>query len=151
MARIEGVATRPLIKLPRNPEGCWGWLGHTDAAGYPKKQVGGQPIRAQRWMWQVLYGAVPEGLVIYTTCGTKTCVNPHHLKCGFQADANRAGNGATLTPADVLAIRQAIDDGVMQVSLSERLGVAPGTINDVYQRRRWRATKKLRKGATPNG
>lgn len=145
MARIEGCATEPLVKLPKDPDACWSWLAQIDADGYPRKQMGGQPLRAQRWMWQVLFGRVPEGLVIYTSCGSQTCVNPHHLRCGFQADANRESVTTVLTPADVTEIRRSIDDGLMQVTLAARFGVSQQTISDIARNRRWGKKKRTAK------
>lgn len=143
MSHAPGSTLKPLVKLPRDPLACWEWLGTRNAQGVAHKQINGECWPARRWMWSQLFGPIPAGLVVTTTCGNLGCVNPHHLRCCFQAEANRAGPGATLLPSDVQEIRAAGKQRTprLAVQLAERYGVTPETIRDVWARRSWRASR----------
>lgn len=146
-----GQTTKPLVALPRDPAACWVWQARADAGGYPVKQWHGRTISGAYWLWEQLFGPVPKGQVLIRTCGTRACVSPHHLKLGYQADANRAGAGTTLTPGDVLEIR-AVDKknrrGDVAHRLAENYGVSVQLIRDVWAKRAWGA-RQLRKSTPP--
>lgn len=150
MPHAPGVTLKPLVKLPKDPAGCWEWIGRANANGYPMKQFAGQPIPAGRWLYTMLLGPVPEGLVVARTCGNRNCVSPHHARVTFQAEANRAGINTTLSPQDVTEIRaagRARTKGLATL-LAERYGVTPMTIRDVWARRS-HAKAKRRPDAKP--
>lgn len=92
-----------------------------------------------RWMWETLWGSVPESFVVSTTCGKRACCNPHHLALRTQAEANRAGVGATLTPQDVVAIKRAKKDKGLHTAsvLAAQYGVNPPTIRAIWRGLTW--------------
>jgi hypothetical protein len=138
-----GTVLKPLVKLGRTPDDCYEWLGALNTNGVAQKRLGDRTYTARRWMWQQLFGPIPDGLVVTTTCGSLTCCNPHHLRCCFQADANRAGPGVTLLPGDVAKIRAAAKTRNSHTAsqLAARYGVTPNTIRDVWNRKSWRRAK----------
>lgn len=134
-----GQVLKAQVKLGKRPEDCWSWLGPKTNCGYGKKRFCGRDLMAHRWMWEQLFGPIPVGLVVYTTCDTRGCVNPHHLACGTQAEANRNAVTTKLLPSDVAEIRAAKDGAGPNTArlLSERLGCSVATIHDVWNQRSW--------------
>jgi len=99
-------------------------------------------------VWQWLLGSIPYGLVIYTSCGSKTCINPQHLRCGFQADANRAGPNTTLLPSDIAEIRAAKKTALpgstraLAQHYADRFGVEPGQIREIWNGTAWKKRQR---------
>lgn len=76
--------TDPLIrfwnKVELSPDGCWLWMGGKMPAGYGSFSVRDKTVLAHRWIWQLFYGPVDEGLQIDHLCRVRHCVNPSHLE-----------------------------------------------------------------------
>lgn len=147
MSHVAGTTIKPLVRLPRDPAACWEWLGHVDTAGYARKQHRRRSMTAARWMWETLWGALPEALVVVTTCASRSCCNPAHLRAEPLTEAQRAGVAATLTPSDVREIRCAKKGHTLHTArhLSERYGVLPASIHAIWKGQTWRATTCKRK------
>jgi hypothetical protein len=143
MGHAPGSTLRALVRLGRTPDACWEWLGKIDENGYAIKQFDGKPITARRWMWQQLFGPVPLGLIVSSTCGSKTCTNPFHLRLCTQADACQSGIGTILTHGDVVEIRKNKGHGGDQMAkiLAERLGISAATVRDIWRRSSWNKPK----------
>jgi len=144
MSHIPGSTLKQLVQLPKNPEQCWKWMGRINHQGRAVKQFGGNPITAQRWVWLTFFGPIPDGLVVYNTCGNRACPNPAHLACGFQADANRSGANAKLLPSDVREIREALQEGRGVSWLATRFGVTHSTIREIGAGTSWGKRKRRR-------
>lgn len=145
----EGLPLMQLVQLPRDPAACWTWIGNCGAAGYPIKTVAGKCLTGRQWMWQQLFGPVPAGLVVSTTCGNRGCVNPHHLRLCTMAEAVQAGNGATLTVDDVRELRALVNNGVPWDLVAARYGISKTTISDVMRRKSWRVRSQHKPGGRP--
>jgi hypothetical protein len=145
-----GQVLKPQVKLGKRPDDCWNWMGPRTNGGYGKKRFGGRDVMAHRWMWEQLFGPIPDGLVVYTTCDTRGCVNPHHLACGTQAEANRNAITTKLLPADVSDIRAAKADAGPNTArvLAARYDVTPATIHDIWAQRSWGRGRKRRPNRT---
>ncbi|GAA0721572.1 HNH endonuclease signature motif containing protein [Dokdonella soli] len=143
MSHEPGAVLKPLVKLGRDPADCWTWLANVDVGGVASKQFGGKRMPARRWMWAQLFGPIPDGLVVTTACGSKTCVNPHHLRACTQADACRASVNTSLLPADVIDIKRAKKDAGPNTArvLADKHGCSPQTIRDIWKRRSWSRAK----------
>lgn len=84
------------------PDVCWPWQGTVNAYtgygqfSYRDHTQGGRVIglRAHRAVYELLVGAVPDGLTIDHLCGVKTCVNPAHLEPVTGAENTRRGVAA---------------------------------------------------------
>jgi hypothetical protein len=124
-----GTTLKPLVKLGRDPADCWSWLGAIhEKSGYAHKQHAGATLLAHRWIWQTLFGPIPDGLIVSHTCGNRTCINPHHLRVTTQAEGCREGITASLTPADVTEIKRAgrgERGRNLRSHLADRYGVTP--------------------------
>ncbi len=135
-----GQTVKPLVKLGRSAEDCWTWLGPKTPAGHGKKTYCGEDMLAHRWIWEMLFGPIPPGFVVYATCGRMGCTNPHHLACGYMADAQRSSCQTKLLPSDVIDIRAAKKTATHATAgiLAERYSVSPQTIRDIWANRSWR-------------
>lgn len=148
MSHAPGSVLKRLVALPRDPAGCWQWLGRVNDKGVPIKQFNGKPIAARRWLWEQLFGLVPPGLIVFNTCGDLDCVSPHHMRCGFDADKNRQ-NLATLTIGDVEEIKRHRYAGPFtQYALAQKFNVPEATLRDIWRGDRW-GNKRKRKHRAP--
>lgn len=139
-----GQTTKPLVKLGKSPDDCWQWLSHISSSGHGKKTYCGRVVMAHRWMWEQLFGPIPYGMVVFNTCGNKQCVNPHHLRLGYQADANRHSIQTILVPSDVRDVRAVPKDercAATARQLAERLQVSASLIKDIWIGRAWGSKK----------
>lgn len=143
MSHFDGEVMKPLVQLGRTPADCWTWLGAVADTGYGRKQYGGKPELAHRWMWRQLFGPIPAGLIVSQTCGNRTCTNPHHLVATTQAAGVRAGVSTKLMPADVIEIKRARKDRTLHTAslLAERFGVSSQTIRDIWRGHSWGKAK----------
>lgn len=142
MAHEPGTVFAPLVQLPKDLNQCWLWLAQVNEKGAGLKQWNGRPKTARKWIWELLFGNVPKGLVVYGTCGTPECFNPSHMACGTRTDVNRNNTQAILTLGDIQAIRDLANNGVLNVTIAERFGVDPSTISDIIRGARWKRNRK---------
>lgn len=83
---------RVLRGLPadRTPEGCWEWQRARNRAGYGIVSTpDGRTRVAHRAAFEVLVGAIAEGLDLDHLCRNKPCCNPAHLEPVTRAENNR--------------------------------------------------------------
>lgn len=70
--------------IRRDLSGCWLWMGPKNNNGYGSMsaRVGGirKPVIAHRFVYQMLRGAIPQGLQLDHLCRVRHCVNPDHLE-----------------------------------------------------------------------
>ena len=59
--------------------------------GYSRLRVGNQQIQAHRWVWELINGAIPEGLVIDHLCSNRKCIALDHLRLVTQQENIMAG------------------------------------------------------------
>lgn len=59
--------------------------------GYSRITIKGKRIQAHRWVWELLNGAIPEGLVIDHMCGNRRCIAIDHLRMITQQENILAG------------------------------------------------------------
>lgn len=65
-------------------ETCWLWKGSLSRGGYgylhKRKNWGGRYRLAHRFAYELIVGAIPDGLVLDHLCRVRNCVNPAHLE-----------------------------------------------------------------------
>lgn len=146
-----GMPLKPRVKMGRTPGDCWTWLGAINNSGHAQLTFCGRDTLGHRWIWEQLFGPIPPGYVVYSTCDSKSCINPNHLAMGMQATANRQSIQHTLLPADVVEIRAAKEQAtsVTPGLLAERFGVSVSTIRDVWNGRTWGRPRRNRGPRSP--
>lgn len=143
---LPGQAIKERVRLGKSPDACWTWCGPVTNGGYGHLTFCGRDVLAHRWIWEQLFGPIPDGLVVYSTCESKACINPHHLACGTQAQACRQSVQTKLMPADVSEIRAARRNSspLTAQQLAARFDVSPQTIHDIWRGDAWSAPRKNR-------
>ena len=61
-------------------ETCWLWTGSTTQEGYGNLRWDRGYAYAHRVAFEILRGAIPDGMVIDHLCRIRNCVNPAHLE-----------------------------------------------------------------------
>ena len=71
------------LAFPILANGCWEWSGKKNDKGYGQLTFTTDKTRyvgAHRWMYELLEGPIPKGLVIDHLCRNHSCVNPAHME-----------------------------------------------------------------------
>lgn len=63
-----------------HPQECWPFLGTPTGAGYALFGFGKVKHYGHRLAYELIKGAIPNGLVIDHVCQNKICCNPFHLE-----------------------------------------------------------------------
>lgn len=74
-------------------DGCWEWAGSRNW-GYGQVNIGRQPMRAHRVVYEMLVGPIPDGLHLDHLCRNRACVRSNHLEPVTQAENNRRAGAA---------------------------------------------------------
>lgn len=129
---------------------CVVFTGYRDKDGYGKLSIDGEDNSAHRVAYELEHGAIPDGLVVRHKCDNPPCIKVAHLEVGTHADngndkavRRRApygmeNPGAKLSEHDVLAIREAIRNGIKQRDLAAQYGVGQSTISRIKRETHWR-------------
>jgi hypothetical protein len=78
-------------KYEINESGCWMWTGGTRPNGkgvpYPRHWNDcNKSIGAHRFSFELMHGAIPQGMYVCHKCDIPLCVNPDHLFLGSHQD-----------------------------------------------------------------
>jgi hypothetical protein len=137
-----------IIRIPI--AGCWLWTGSVRSTGYASTNLISSPESSgHRLSWTIYKGPIPTGMHVLHKCDTRSCINPHHLFLGTNADnardrdAKNRGviplgehNGrAKLTAQQVLDIRE---DGRSTKEIAAQYNVLVRHINFIRKRQTWR-------------
>jgi hypothetical protein len=76
-------------RVDRSSGTCWFWTGGVDK-GYPIVKRNRKKYSARRYVYELLYGPVPEGPHITLDCGNMLCLRPEHLVAALPSEI--AGN-----------------------------------------------------------
>ena len=134
--------------------GCWVWMGGTDTFGYGNPSIDLKKRSAHRLSYAEFNGKIPDGMCVLHRCDVPACINPNHLFLGTHQDnmkdmalKGRARGGGSyedrngesnpnskLTASEALEIKHS---RLTQKQLSEKYGVAAGTISGIKTGKRW--------------
>jgi len=125
--------------------------------GYGKFKVKSysSPVRANRFVYELTYGHIPEETMVCHSCDNPRCVNPIHLWLGTnkenQIDSINKGRGNKtpmigedngrhiLSYSDVINIRNRYKNGnVTQKQLGLEYGVHHSTISALVLKKSWK-------------
>lgn len=76
------------------PDACWEWRGQLD----PQRDYGvllrqknrrRMRLRAHRVAYELVYGPIPEGMLVLHACDNPPCCNPAHLSLGTHEENRR--------------------------------------------------------------
>lgn len=91
---------------------CWLWRGAINGRGYGQVTIGGV-VLVHRYVWELVHGPIPTGLVVDHTCFNRGCGNPHHLRtCTVrQNNENRSGRQRNNTSGFQGVVRKKMRSG----------------------------------------
>lgn len=140
-------------------DGCWLWKGARSSQGrYGCLRIAGKTLAAHRHSYELHKGDIPDGMFVCHRCDVPECVNPDHLFLGtakdnfddmvtkgrgvvtfMQKDEKGAKNGnAKLSEQQVIAIRQARQDGATYRMIRERFGIkSNGHVRNIITGKLW--------------
>lgn len=147
------VAARVWSKVDRRaPNQCWPWTGSRIRTGYGRIGVDGKNAFANRVVWVLTHGPIPQGFDVLHHCDNPPCCNPTHLFLGDHSenmrDRERKGRHnaprgskhgiAKLTEDAVIAIRERRRQGERGDLLAAEFGVSPSAIGLVVRYKNWK-------------
>lgn len=115
---------------------CWEWMGAGKGNGYGHTSHGG----AHRRSYELLVGAIPDGMDVCHRCDNRYCVNPDHLFVGTRAEnmadmklkgRGPAGRRKHLTEAHVQEVRVRLAAGTPARVVSEVMNINYATITAI--------------------
>ena len=147
----------------RGPNECWPWKAARFQNGYGSFYMNRRNIRAHRYSYELVNGAIPPGMYVCHHCDNPPCCNPSHLFSGTNSDNildavskgrvfGNPNNGlrlrpqlgvsngsAVLTDAAVRSIRSVFTRGIItRNAIANIYGVSPMTIGRVIANKTWK-------------
>lgn len=131
--------------------GCL-FLGACATDEYPTIRLSGRKMRANRAIWLLAFGPIPDGLMVCHKCDQPKCINPEHLFLGTAGDNIRDASAkgrmpgpfgakchrAKLTDETVLQIRKLHANGLDKFEIANRFGMSPSGIYKILCGDRWK-------------
>lgn len=87
--------------MPEPNSGCHLWMAALSTDGYGQIWVDRHLRNAHIVAYELLKGAVPEGLELDHLCRVRSCVNPHHLEPVTSKENTARGMVAVVTRARI--------------------------------------------------
>lgn len=68
---------------------CWLWTGALRGGGYPGVRWQGRLVGAHHVVYELIHGALPDGLELDHLCRVRRCVRPDHLEAVTRSENHR--------------------------------------------------------------
>lgn len=131
--------------------GCFNCTSHApNSDGYHSIMIDNKKYTVHRFVYEQMFGEIPEGLEVRHRCDNRSCCNPYHLELGTHGDnmrdmveRGRSAKGskkknARLTEENVREIKKRLASGEFYRDLAKEYGVNPATIFGIKKGRTWR-------------
>ena len=74
---------RKQIEWKENENGCFECISHhKNNDGYAKIKINNKMVFLHRYIYEEMYGFIPEDMVVRHKCDNPSCINPEHLELG---------------------------------------------------------------------
>jgi hypothetical protein len=132
-------------------KGCFECTSHSGRSNYPTVSYYGKQIDAHRFVYEQMYGDIPEGLVVRHKCDNPKCINPEHMELGTIADNNRDiwdrgrenVTSRSFNEEQLSDILERLAKGEKQTDIAKGYGVSTSTINHIKTRRNYKRILEL--------
>lgn len=124
---------------------CWIWQRYRDKNGYGKLYK----MLAHRKFYIERFGEIPGNSDLDHLCRVTSCVNPDHLEPVTEAENQRRGARAKLTPQEVLEIRRllvSLPQRSVRRILAKQFDVSYSLIRQIHKGIIWRGDGDLGQG-----
>ena len=61
---------------------CRVWTGGKDSSGYGEIKINGKQRGIHRFIWESIYGTIPNGMLVCHACDNPPCIRSSHLFLG---------------------------------------------------------------------
>jgi len=124
---------------------CWIWIKQKNRRGYGKFSLKNKTIAAHKYSYELVKGAVPDGLYVCHKCNNPSCVNPDHLYAGTnsQNTLDSVVSGTHRTAKLNFEMAQQIrkiyaGGGVTQKQIGEKYGVGGDIVSEIVNHKIWK-------------
>jgi hypothetical protein len=146
------------LKSYIDEDGCWQYVGGTNARGYPVAYLDGACFPLRRRVFAGAVRSLGRGEYVSMSCGQWRCVNPEHMRAGSRSQymrracggarsadivvrvtaAQRARPDCRLNMEAARTIRRRVEAGELQRMVAAELGVSRSLVSMVVRNRIWR-------------
>ncbi len=141
----------------RGENDCWEWVGYKDKNGYGSISINNYPNKTHRYVWEIMYGYIPEGMCVCHSCDNPPCCNPKHLWLGTVGENTRdminkgrkvvkygeENHHHKLLKNDVLKIRRLYSTNkYTQEEIGNMFGVTKSNIECIVNYKSWKHLKE---------
>ncbi|AGY48321.1 endonuclease [Bacillus phage Slash] len=150
----------PYANKKKNPlsfkvsdSGCFECTSHKPGTkGYPYAHINKKTTRLNRFVYEEMFGPIPEGLVVRHKCDNRKCINPEHLELGTQKDNVRdmdergrrknvegsRSHHSTIDEKTAISIKRMILLGLAVVEISHITGASQQIVSKIKCGRTWK-------------
>jgi len=134
-------AQRFLEKVDRQPFKCWLWTDSVGSNGYGQFRCDRSTVTAHRFMFELVFGEIPSGMIVLHSCDNPTCVNPMHLRLGTHAensqDMVRKGRNATGAKLTVEQAKEICASSFAIKKIAEDYGISESQVRRIKAGQSW--------------